>query len=98
MFNAFTPFAGGQLSTYDYASESPFDLDAGLDFTRPQRTYASKPTPPTVGWIDGFLPLLDTVEYSMMRGKVPSGPYMGVTTDFVPIFPSITGGLAKTTG
>lgn len=98
MFNAFTPLAGGSTATYAYASESPFDFDAGLDYTRPQRTVASHPTPPVIGWIDGFLPLMDTIEYATMRGKTPSGPYMGVTTDFTTIFPNITGSLAKTTG
>lgn len=98
MFSAFTPLAGGSMATYDYPSESPFNFDAGLDFTRPQRTVSNAPTPPTIGWIDGFLPLMDTVEYAMMVGAVPSGPYMGVSADFVAIFPNMTGALAKTTG
>lgn len=99
MFNAFTPLAGGSLGTYAYASESPFDLDAGLDFTRPQRTYALMPEPPMIGYIDGFLPLLDTVEYATMKGKTPSGPWMGSPQGNLDrVFPAITGGLAKTTG
>lgn len=99
MFNAFSPLNGGNLDTYGYGSESPFDLDAGLDFTRPAIGFATFPFPVLLGYIDGFIPLQNNLEYSIMRGRNPFGPWQGVQSapDQV-VFPNLMGSLAKVTG
>jgi hypothetical protein len=100
MFNAFSPLNGGNFNTYNYASESPFDLDAGLDFTRQATGAAIYPFPVLLGYIDGFVPLQNNLEYSIMRGRVPFGPWSGgdQSAPNAMIFPNIMGSLSKVTG
>lgn len=99
MFNAISPLNGGNLDTYSYPTESPYDLDAGLDFTRQATGFSPFPFPVVLGWIDGFIPLQNGLEYSIMLGKTPFGPWSGAQS--VPdqiAFPNIMGSLAKVTG
>ena len=99
MFNAFSPLNGGNLGTYAYATESPFDLDAGLDFTRQATGFSAFPFPVVLGYVDGFMPLCDTLEYSLMMGRKPFGPWQGdqSATNAV-VFPNIMGSLMKVSG
>lgn len=103
LFSAFTPLAGGALDTYKYKSESPFDLDAGLDFTRVVRTVTPLPFPPVIGWIEGIAPLHNNLEFAIMRGKLPYGP-MALNNGTVQgspapmVFPNIMGSLMKVSG
>lgn len=99
MFNAFSPLNGGNMNTYQYPSESPFDLDAGLDYTRPKTGEAIFPFPVLLGWVDGFVPLQNNLEYSIMHGRTPFGPWQGVqSAPNQMVFPNIMGSLAKVTG
>lgn len=99
LFNAFSPLNGGQLNTYQYPTESPYDLDAGLDYTRPATGITPWPFPVIIGYVDGMIPLQNGLEYSLMLGKVPFGP--GTGTQSAPtnvIFPNIMGSLLKVSG
>lgn len=99
MFNAYSPLNGGNLDTYQYASESPFNLDAGLDFTRPKTGQDYYPFPVVLGWIDGFPPLQNELEYSIMLGRQPFGPWQGdQSAPNSVVFPNLMGSLAKVTG
>lgn len=99
MFNAFSPLNGGNLATYGYPTESPFDLDAGLDYVRPKTGDTLFPFPVVTGWIDGYTPLFNKLEYSLMLGKVPAGPWTGeqMTPNNI-VFPNIMGSIAKVSG
>lgn len=99
MFNAFSPLNGGSLDTYNYASESPFDLDAGLDFTRQATGFSTFPFPVMTGWVDGLLPQTNALELMLMKGKTPSGPWAGQQQgDLSVVFPNIMGSMMKVTG
>lgn len=99
LFNAFSPLNGGAPSTYGYASESPFDLDAGLDFTRPATGFSPFPFPVLLGWVEGNIPQNNALELSMMRGKTPSGPWMGDNQGLPTlVFPNVMGSLMKVAG
>lgn len=99
MFDVMSPLNGGSFATYGYRSESPFDLDAGLDYTRQATGFAPMPFPVVIGWVDGFIPLQNDLERSIMRGKVPTGPWTGQQSALNSVvFPNIMGSLAKVTG
>lgn len=99
LMNAFSPLNGGSLATYNYASESPYDLDAGLDFTRQATGVSTFPFPVVLGWVQGVLPLSNNLEWSIMLGKVPTGPWTGMMpTDLAAIFPNQMGSLMKVSG
>lgn len=101
IFNAFTPLAGGNINTYYQDSKYHLDLNAAQDYSRPQLTYAVIPCPPAIGYIDGLLPLFDSLQYGIMRGKTPFGPYMSAMPDAAQlsmIFPNVGGNLVKVTG
>lgn len=98
-FSAFSPLNGGSFATYQYASESPFDLDAGLDYTRKATGYSEYPFPVVLGWVEGITPLSNDLQYQIMLGKTPFGPWTGpqsAPADMV--FPNIMGSLAKVSG
>lgn len=98
-FSAISPLNGGNLNTYSYPTESPFDLDAGLDYTRQATGFSPFPFPVLLGWVDGFIPLQNNLEYSLMQGKTPFGPWQGnQSVDINVAFPNIMGSLAKVTG
>lgn len=98
-FSAFSPLNGGNLGTYQYPSESPFDLDAGLDYTRPATGVSPFPFPVLLGWVDGFIPQQNQIEQSIMKGKTPSGPWTGAAQgDLLVVFPNIMGSMAKVSG
>jgi hypothetical protein len=99
LFSAFSPLNGGALNTYQYATESPFDLDAGLDFTRGTKTASPFPFPVIIGYVEGIIPLHNQLELSIMHGKVPFGPWSGVqSTPNELVFPNIMGSLMKVSG
>lgn len=99
MFSAFSPLNGGSLQTYNYASESPFDLDAGLDFTRPATGFSPFPFPVLLGWVEGNIPQTNALELQLMLGKTPSGPWMGAQQGLPEmVFPNVMGSLSKVTG
>lgn len=99
MFNAFSPLNGGALSTYRYQSESPFDLDAGLDYTRKATGFSPFPFPVVLGYVEGIVPLNNNVEFQIMLGKVPFGPWSGdQSASLNMVFPNLMGGLAKVSG
>lgn len=101
LFSAYSPLNGGGLDTYGYPTESPFDLDASLDYTRPKTGIDYFPMPIILGWIDGFVPLSNNLEYSLMLGKLPSGPWASQTpggADVSVIFPNLQGGFPKVKG
>jgi len=100
LFSAFSPLNGGAIGTYGYPTESPYkDLDAGLDYTRMKTADAFYPFPVVTGYIDGYTPLLDNLEYSLMMGKNTFGPFVGdLSAPLQMIFPNIQGGLAKVKG
>lgn len=99
MFNAFSPLAGGQLSTYYYDAEYPYDLNGSLDYTRPQTAFAIMPHPATIGAINGLLPQMTGIQIQQfMGGELPNGPWLGDTVPQSALlfaFPNIQGGLAK---
>jgi hypothetical protein len=98
LFNAISPIAGGSLETYFYPSEYPYDLDAGLDFTRPKTGLDYFPAPPRCGMVSGLLPLFNG------RVGVAITPEGSITDllnnpDYVQFaFPDITGGVPKQRG
>lgn len=99
MFNAFSPLNGGAIGTYGYPTESPYDLDAGLDYTRQSQAMSSFPFPVVLGYVDGFVPLANALEYSIMKGRNPFGPWSGVQSAPVEmVFPNVMGSLAKVKG
>lgn len=98
-FSAFSPLNGGSFATYDYPSESPFDLDAGLDYTRKATGFSSFPFPIVLGWVEGIAPLSNNLSYQLMLGRVPNGPWTGQqATPNAMVFPNIMGSLAKVSG
>jgi hypothetical protein len=101
MFSAFSPLNGGASGTYKYPTESPFDLDAGLDYTRMPYGRSLFPYPLTIGYIEGRIPQFNHLEFSLMLGKLPTGPWQGafpVGSQLPFMFPDITGGLMKVKG
>lgn len=99
LFNVFTPLAGGTSDTYGYPNEFPYDLDAGLDYTRFTGTYSPMPYPSSIGYIDGFVPLLDSLRDSLLQLRAPTGPFVGeLSAPINVIFPNEMGGLAKVKG
>jgi hypothetical protein len=98
-YNAFSPLNGGNLTTYNYASESPFDLDAGLDYTRLATGFSPFPFPVVLGWVNGNAPQANDLEISVMKGKNPSGPWAGTPQgDLLAAFPNIMGSMMKVSG
>lgn len=98
LFSAFSPLAGGTMDTYLYPNEYPYDLDAGLDFTRPATGAAYFPFPVTIGHIDGLVPQFNRTEFGIMFGKTPFGPAVSQYLDPVAVFPNVMGSLAKVKG
>jgi hypothetical protein len=105
MFNAFSPMAGGNLDTYFRKTEYPYDLDASLDYVRPATGISPFPYPLTIGYINGLIPLHNDLQYSMMHGKLPDGPWTGAFpannnagNQLQFVFPDMTGGLRKVKG
>lgn len=99
MFSAFSPLNGGNLQTYQYATESPFDLDAGLDYTRLPSAFAPFPFPVVLGFAEGFAPLVDNLMLQTMRGREAFGPWSGqVAAPAAMQFPNLMGSLAKVGG
>lgn len=100
LFSAFSPLNGGTLDTYTYPNEYPYDLDAGLDYTRPATGFAMFPFPLTVGYMK-TCPLLDALEFGMSKGKLPTGPVINMLTmpQIQPVaFPNIQGSMKKVKG
>jgi hypothetical protein len=98
LFNAFSPLNGGALDTYQYPAEHPYDLDASLDYTRPATGVASWPQPVILGYVDGFIPQQNALEYSLMLGQGPIGPNVGLHSPYAQMFPNIMGSLSKVSG
>lgn len=99
MFSAYSPLNGGSLQTYNYKSESPFDFDAGLDYTRQATGFSPFPFPVVLGYVEGLAPLNNNVEFQIMLGKVPFGPWSGQqSAPLEMVFPNLMGGLAKVSG
>lgn len=103
IFNAFSPLNGGALNTYQYKSESPFDLDSGLDYIRETNMAWKMPFPNVIGWIEGIAPLHNNLEWSIMRGKNPYGPMVGPNgvvqgSPVQMVFPNVMGSLMKVGG
>jgi hypothetical protein len=99
MFSAFSPLNGGNLDTYGYKRESPIDLDAGLDFTRPATGISAFPFPVLLGWVDGNVPQMNALELSIMKGKTESGPWAGLPQGaLTTVFPNTMGSLMKVSG
>lgn len=98
-FSAFSPLNGGSLQTYKYESESPFDLDAGLDYTRRATGIAPMPFPVILGHVEGIAPLQNNTQFHLMLGKVPFGPWSGQqSAPAEMVFPNLMGGIAKVNG
>jgi len=93
MFSAFSPLNGGGPETYYQDNEYPYDLNGSLDYTRPQTGFSPFPYPLSIPHVEGLIPLFDTLQFSMMDGKLPYGPFMtqGQGYNFDYIFPSING-------
>jgi len=102
MFSAFSPLNGGQKDTYNYPVEYPFDFDAGLDYTRPATGRAIYPFPVSIGYVQGLSPLMNSMEYSVMLGKLSTGPWVGAfphtQQQLSTVFPDLSGGLQKVRG
>lgn len=99
LFSAFSPLNGGTFDTYGYPNEFPYDLDAGLDYTRFTGTYSPMPFPQSIGYIDGLVPLLDTLRNNLAQVHAPNGPFVGaVGIPIEMIFPNNMGSLIKVTG
>lgn len=99
LFNVMSPLNGGGLDTYKYPVEYPFDFNAGLDYTRPATGISPMPYPLTTGYVDGFVPLFDNMEYLLMRGRNAYGPFVGqIQIPLQQIFPNQMGGLSKVKG
>ena len=101
-FSAFTPLAGGQLDTYAYASESPMDLDASLDFTRQATGRSIFPFPVAIPSTMGVCPLYDELGRFMSSVNVNGTVLTNITglsqDDKSVVFPNIMGGLRKVKG
>ncbi|MHB8387519.1 MAG: hypothetical protein ACYDAO_09395 [Thermoplasmataceae archaeon] len=94
-FSAFSPMAGGTLDTYYRDNEYPYDLDASLDYVRVTDTFSVWPHPDTIGHVEGLVPMFDSLEYSLMKGKTPYGGLMGNNTPVNVVFPDLSGGMIK---
>lgn len=102
-FSAFTPLAGGRdLGTYNHPNEYPYDLDAGLDYTRPATGISPFPYPLTIGYIQGLVPTFNAQEFQLMQGKGAYGPWTGMAPHTPEqlswVFPDLMGGLKKVNG
>lgn len=99
MFSAFTPLAGGNLSDFLHPNESPFNLDASLQFVRPVGANGPWPSPDIIGHVSGIAPLMDQMAYAINSGKMPFGPWAGsALPDLNVVFPNFQGGLSKVVG
>lgn len=99
LFNVFSPLAGGTSDTYGYPNEYPYDLDAGLDYTRLTGTFSPMPYPQAIGYVAGLVPLLDGLQAQLAQTKSPTGPGIGAMSVPVTVmFPNLQGGLAKVKG
>lgn len=98
-FSAFSPLNGGAIGTYGYPTESPYDLDAGLDYTRKATGFAMYPFPVVLGWVEGLLPMSNSLEFQIMLGRVPFGPWEGEqSAPNTMVFPNIMGSMMKVSG
>ena len=98
--NIFTPLAGGLLSDMFDPTGYPLKF-YGEAYTRPSGTNGPHPYPNSIGYIQGFVPLMDAVEFGMWKGPVPMGPEMNSMDSQVilaAMFPDMSGGLRKVTG
>ena len=95
LFNAFSPLAGVTPESMYKDKEYPLDLNGALDFTRPATGAAYYGQRPTIGYIEGLMPLMDVpvLQISAAPG-VPSGLWSSsIATESVPqnfdfIFPN----------
>lgn len=102
MMNFSNPLAGGNdLGVFARGAESPFKT-RGEDFTRPQHGYTLFPFPVVLGAICGFSPQFNDLEFSMMRGRLPFGSWVGAHPATAEqqsfVFPDLMGGLQKVKG
>jgi hypothetical protein len=100
-FSAYTPLAGGNPDTYKRPVEYPYDLDAGLEYTRPATGAAIFPFPPVIGHVEGLCPQYD--DLSRARSSVQlNGAVLNMLAlspeQRAAVFPEIMGGLRKVTG
>jgi alpha-glucuronidase len=101
MFSAYTPLAGGRADTYQYPAEYPYDLDAGLDYTRPATGVSLFPFPQVIGYVQGLCPQYD--DLSRARSSVElNATVLNIlnmsSEQQALVFPDLTGGLRKVTG
>jgi hypothetical protein len=101
LFSAYTPLAGGQPDTYTRPVEYPYDLDAGLEYTRPATGVSVFPFPPVIGYVEGLCPQYD--DLSRARSSVQLNATILNMMALSPeqraqVFPDIMGGLRKVTG
>ena len=101
-FSAFSPLNGGTPDTYFYPTEYPFDLDSGLDFTRPATGVAVFPFPVGIGHAMGVCPLYDELGRYMSSVNVVGSVLENITDlsqrNQAIVFPDIMGGLRKVKG
>lgn len=102
MFNAFSPLAGGNdFGVFNRAPESPI-RSRGEDFTRPLHAHAIYPFPVVIGYVSGFAPQFNEMEFALMKGKTPYGSWVGAhpftDAQLSFVFPDMQGGFQKVRG
>lgn len=101
-FSVFSPLNGGASDTYGYPSESPFDFDASLDFTRPKNGLAKNGYPQLIGYIDGYVPLMDSLIFAAAIADSPVGPVITQQTiqgsPMQMVWPNWMGSIKKVNG
>lgn len=98
-FSAFSPLAGGTPDTYFYGVEYPYDLDASLDYMRPQTGVSVFPFPETIGHVLGLCPLYgDLARRLAVPGYVSTELNILDNSNLPFVFPDINGGLRKVSG
>ena len=99
LFNAISPLNGGTLGTYYRDREYPIDLNGAQDYARPQLGMPVFPFPVVIGAVQGLVPCMDALQFSLMLGRNPMGPYIGQgPRNLASVFPDITGSMAKVGG
>lgn len=104
-FSVFSPLNGGTQDTYYYPNEYPYDLDAGLDYTRPATGRSIFPFPVGIGSVMGICPCYDELNRTILtesnvaiNGTVFTN-ITGLGSDNRSIvFPDLMGGLRKVKG